>query len=170
MQRKDSDDSFSDVEKEEEGKTRMIRSPMSRKSIDMSRSTRMFTCLEVEGSVFVRSHFFEGHGVLRVRCILVISNRHHNQRQHQYQHQHQHHIHKQSNISMSTCSDLHDIHSTHLAPHTALKVLLRKVGQRYNYILTPPTQKSTYIPPVLIIEHTKAEREHCPLATLDAPT
>ena len=43
-ERKDSDDLFSDVKKEEEGKTRMIRSPMSREimeSIDMSRSTRM---------------------------------------------------------------------------------------------------------------------------------
>ena len=41
-EREDSDDSFSDVKKEEEGKTRMIRSPMSRnimKSIDISRST-----------------------------------------------------------------------------------------------------------------------------------
>ena len=39
--RKDSDDLFSDVKKEKEWRTRMIRSPMSRKilkRIDMSRS------------------------------------------------------------------------------------------------------------------------------------
>ena len=75
MQRKGSDDLFSDVKKEEEGKTRMIRSPMSRKMmkcIEMSRSTRV-RCLKVEGSVFVLSYFSENHGVLRVRCALVRS-------------------------------------------------------------------------------------------------
>ena len=83
-ERKDSDDLFSDVKKEEEGKTRMIRSPMSRetmKSIDMSMSTRMLDGFFFEGSVFGRSDFFrKSRRFAGALCFSQI----HNQHQHQY--------------------------------------------------------------------------------------
>ena len=154
-EREDSDDLFSDVKKEQEGKTRMSNSPMSRKSrksIDVCRSTRMTMSRMSNGRrISLRSVLFLRRS-WRFAGPLYFSQDHN-----QHQHQHQHHIHEQL-MTSNQCAVTFMI-------HVALILLLIPLSRFCSVVVWTEIElcghsikrTTTYALSVRGTEHTKAE-------------